>query len=342
MLTVKNLTISLREGSFERQLIENISFTLKSGESLGIVGESGSGKTITALSILKLLPPGMRISGGDILLEQTQPPATAPEISVETPPMLNLATLSEKQIIAFRGRVISMIFQEPMTSLNPSMRCGDQIGEAVGLHTDLSGLNVKDKVKSLLAEVHLPGSAEFYRKYPHQLSGGQRQRVMIAMALAGNPEILIADEPTTALDVTVQKKILELLEEIRKNRQMSMLFISHDLGVIRTICENALVMYDGKIVEAGKVSQLFDNAGNPYTKGLIACRPGKSETGSNKPQRLPTLSDFMDQSSVSISQPEAGNPKPGRDKKPLRPIDQITTTPEESPLLEVSNLRVEY
>ncbi len=349
MLTVKNLYITLNEGALSKKVVENISFTLKPGESLGIVGESGSGKTITALSLLQLLPPGMKISRGQILLEK--------------PGGTDLAVLSEKQMQAYRGKVIAMIFQEPMSSLNPSMRCGDQISEAVRLHVRLSAWDARARTLSLLEEVHLPAEPGFYGKYPHQLSGGQRQRVMIAMALAGNPDILIADEPTTALDVTVQKKILRLLTEIRQNRQMSILFISHDLGVIRSVCENTLVMYQGKIVESGRVAELFSRPKHPYTRGLIACRP----LPGNKPHRLHTLADFMDQGDQIDSQGELPDDlteqtsfravKPGMESELPESKQDLAITqskPSESPesappllenappLLEVRNLQVVY
>jgi peptide/nickel transport system ATP-binding protein len=285
---------------------------------MGIVGESGSGKTITALSLLKLLPPGMSISDGQIRWHGSR------EQDVD------LAMLDEKEIQQVRGRQISMIFQEPMTSLNPSRRCGWQIREAVSLHLGESPKRATSQTMQLLKEVHLPADKAFYNKYPHQLSGGQRQRIMIAMALAGNPLLLIADEPTTALDVTVQKKILDLLDEIRRNRGMSMLFISHDLGVIRHICDSALVMYQGEVVESGRVDDLFDDPQHPYTRGLISCRP---MLGSN-PGRLPTLADYLSPG-LDTEQADPGKPETG------------TATAQESqqyeiPLLKVSELHTRY
>jgi peptide/nickel transport system ATP-binding protein len=296
VLTVKGLTVTHKDSFHERNIVEDISFILKPGEALGIVGESGSGKTITALSVLQLLPPGMRISAGQIFLEAPAYIDGGKSGNVEdhvkqtSENSMDLATFGEKQMQAVRGKVISMVFQEPMTSLNPSMRCSDQIREAVKIHRGSSPADAREIVFSLMEEVRLPFGREFFRKYPHQLSGGQRQRIMIAMALAGNPRILIADEPTTALDLRVQRKILDLLQEILHNRRMGLLFISHDLGVIRSVCKNALVMYRGNIVESGPVSRLFSRPEHPYTRGLIACRP---VPGSN-PYRLPTLTDFMD------------------------------------------------
>jgi peptide/nickel transport system ATP-binding protein len=356
VLTVKGLTVTHQDSFHERNIVEDISFVLKPGEALGIVGESGSGKTITALSVLQLLPPGMRISAGQILLEapaNTDGGRSGKAENHAKPSHVNpvdLARLGEKQMRAYRGSVISMVFQEPMTSLNPSMRCGDQIREALQIHRGSSTVDAPEIVFSLMEEVRLPSGREFYRKYPHQLSGGQRQRIMIAMALAGNPRILIADEPTTALDLTVQKKILDLLQEIRQNRRMSFLFISHDLGVIRSVCENALVMYRGNIVESGPVSRLFSRPQHPYTRGLIACRP---VPGSN-PYRLPTLADFMDPAGerLSVEKPSghqfsAGSlsgERPSGDRLPVEGLSGNHPPGEDSPvpLLEVKNLQIEY
>jgi peptide/nickel transport system ATP-binding protein len=311
--SVNNLTIKLKEESRSRIIVRDISFSLEPGVSMGIVGESGSGKTITALSLLKLLPPRMFISDGQIHWHGSRNQD------------VDLAMLDEKEIQKIRGRQISMIFQEPMTSLNPSLRCGWQIREAVSLHLGESPKRIMSQTLQLLKEVQLPSDKAFYNKYPHQLSGGQRQRIMIAMALAGNPSLLIADEPTTALDVTVQKKILDLLDDIRRNRGMSMLFISHDLGVIRQICENALVMYQGEVVESGRVDDLFDDPQHPYTRGLISCRPMLG----SRPVRLPTLADFLSPG------PDAGEPEPG-------PAISQATHAEEVPLLKVTDLHTRY
>ncbi len=325
--SVNNLTIKLKEESSSHIIVRDISFSLEPGVSIGIVGESGSGKTITALSLLKLLPPRMYISDGQIRWHGSM------DLDVD------LARLDEKEIQRIRGRQISMIFQEPMTSLNPSLRCGWQIREAVSLHLGESPKRAASQTLQLLKEVQLPADKAFYNKYPHQLSGGQRQRIMIAMALAGNPSLLIADEPTTALDVTVQKKILDLLDEIRRNRGMSMLFISHDLGVIRQICDNVLVMYQGKLVESGRVDDLFDDPQHPYTRGLISCRPMLE----SKPGRLPTLADFLSPG------PDAEEPDPGKTEQG-QPADKTGTgtarpqepQQEEIPLLKVSDLHTRY
>jgi peptide/nickel transport system ATP-binding protein len=252
---------------------------------------------------------------------------------------VDLARLDEKEIQRIRGREISMIFQEPMTSLNPSLRCGWQIREAVSLHLGESPKRAASQTLQLLKEVQLPADKAFYNKYPHQLSGGQRQRIMIAMALAGNPSLLIADEPTTALDVTVQKKILDLLDEIRRNRGMSMLFISHDLGVIRQICDNVLVMYQGKLVESGRVDDLFDDPQHPYTRGLISCRPMLE----SKPGRLPTLADFLSPGHYA-EEPDPGRPEQGQpaEKPGTRAARPQEPQQEEIPLLKVIDLHTRY
>ncbi len=325
--SVNNLTIKLKEESSSHIIVRDISFSLEPGVSMGIVGESGSGKTITALSLLKLLPPRMYISDGQIRWHGSMDQD------------VDLARLDEKEIQRIRGRQISMIFQEPMTSLNPSLRCGWQIREAVSLHLGESPKRAASQTLQLLKEVQLPADKAFYNKYPHQLSGGQRQRIMIAMALAGNPSLLIADEPTTALDVTVQKKILDLLDEIRRNRGMSMLFISHDLGVIRQICDNVLVMYQGKLVESGRVDDLFDDPQHPYTRGLISCRPMLE----SKPGRLPTLADFLSPGHYA-EKPDPGKPEQGQpaDKPGTRAARPQEPQQEEIPLLKVSDLHTRY
>ncbi len=325
--SVNNLTIKLKEENSSQIIVRDISFSLEPGASMGIVGESGSGKTITALSLLKLLPPRMYISDGQIRWHG----------SID--PDVDLARLDEKEIQRIRGREISMIFQEPMTSLNPSLRCGWQIREAVSLHLGESPKRAASQTLQLLKEVQLPADKAFYNKYPHQLSGGQRQRIMIAMALAGNPSLLIADEPTTALDVTVQKKILDLLDEIRRNRGMSMLFISHDLGVIRQICDNVLVMYQGKLVESGRVDDLFDDPQHQYTRGLISCRPMLE----SKPGRLPTLADFLSPGHYA-EEPDPGRPEQGQsaEKPGTRAARPQEPQQKEIPLLKVSDLHTRY
>lgn len=285
LLDVNNLSVSFKSKLGNQQVLKNISFSLNKAKTLGIVGESGSGKSLTALSILKLLPQNANINGGDIIYY-----AKDKEI--------NILQLSEKELLNVRGRNISMIFQEPTTSLNPSLKCGDQVIEILVNHTNLNIKAAKNRVLELFGEVKLPNPERIYQSYPHEISGGQKQRVMIAMAIALKPTILIADEPTTALDVTVQKTILELLKQIQKKYQMSIIFISHDLGVISQIADDVLVMYKGEIVEFGKSKQVLLNPVHPYTRGLLNCRPDLNI--SNK--RLSVLSDFLEPNTKKVSE----------------------------------------
>lgn len=281
LLEVKNLTTEFQTEAQIVRAVDNVSFTLERGKTLGIVGESGSGKSVTSLSVMRLIatPPG-KISAGEIFYHQ------------ENGEKIDLLRISEDEMRKYRGNRISMIFQEPMTSLNPVFRCGEQIMEAVMLHQKVSKAEARERTLHLLREVQLPRPETMIDQYPHQLSGGQKQRVMIAMAMSCNPDLLIADEPTTALDVTVQKTILDLMRDLRVQRNMSMMFITHDLGVIAEIADDVIVMYKGKIVEAGKVQEIFQNPQHPYTKGLLACRPRLDK----KLRILPTVKDFMEES----------------------------------------------
>ncbi len=277
LLQVKGLTTAFQtdEGSFKA--VNNISFVLKKGEVLGIVGESGSGKSVTSLSIMQLIQaPAGKIIAGEINYN----------INGE---LINLLSLPENKKRNYRGKEIAMIFQEPMTSLNPVLTCGYQVAEALILHLKLSKKEAKAKTIALFQKVQLPRPDDIYKSYPHQLSGGQKQRVMIAMAISCNPSVLIADEPTTALDVTVQKTILELLKELQRETNMSIIFITHDLGVIAELANRVMVMYKGKIVEEGDVTEVFQNPAHPYTKGLLACRPLLN----TRLSKLPTIPDFM-------------------------------------------------
>jgi peptide/nickel transport system ATP-binding protein len=253
--------------------VEDLSFRLEQGRTLGIVGESGSGKSITSLSIMRLLASTAKIETGRISLLGK-----------------DLVRLPERQMQAIRGRDISMIFQEPMTSLNPVFTVGAQIMEAIILHQKVSKAEARERTISLLREVGIPKPEQRVDSYPHQMSGGQKQRVMIAMALSCNPQLLIADEPTTALDVTIQAQILEILRKLRDERGMAIIFITHDLGVIAEIADDVLVMFQGQEVEYGPVLEIFSQPKHPYTKGLLACRP-RLET---KYRRLPTVDDFME------------------------------------------------
>jgi peptide/nickel transport system ATP-binding protein len=278
LLEVKNLVTEFRTEDETVRAVNGISFTLHQGETLGIVGESGTGKSVTSLSIMRLVksPPG-KISGGEIIYH-----------SKKFGPV-DLLKLSEEEIRLFRGNDIAMIFQEPMTSLNPVYSCGDQVMEAILLHQHCTPKSARQKTLELFKEVQLPRPEAMMDAFPHQLSGGQRQRVMIAMAISCNPSILVADEPTTALDVTVQDTILKLLQKLQKERGMSIVFITHDLGVIAELADRVIVMYKGKIVEEGSAWKIFANPQHPYTKGLLACRPPLSK----RYHWLPTISDFM-------------------------------------------------
>ena len=255
LLSVENLSVKFATQTGEVAAVRDVSFSIPEGGTLGLVGESGSGKSATSLAIMRLLPPQATISG---------------KISFSHQELLSLDGESMRRI---RGSGISMIFQEPMTALNPVMRVGDQVAEAVLAHQRLSKREAWDRAISALREVAIPDPERRAKDYPHQLSGGQRQRVMIAMALVNNPRLLIADEPTTALDVTIQAQVLELLRELRQRHKLAVLFISHDLGVISQVANQVAVMYAGEIVEMGAVEQIFSAASHPYTRGLISAIP---------------------------------------------------------------------
>jgi ATPase components of various ABC-type transport systems, contain duplicated ATPase len=260
--------------------VDKISFTLNRGETLGIVGESGSGKSVSVFSIMRLIPdPPGKITGGKIFYDS------------KDSGRVDLLSITEKQMLHYRGNEISMIFQEPMTSLNPVFRCGEQVVEAIELHQKVSHQEAKERTLNLFNEVKLPNPERIFQAYPHQLSGGQKQRVMIAMAMSCNPHILIADEPTTALDVTVQATILDLMRQLRDEIGMSIIFITHDLGVIGEIADKVAVMYKGKIVEQGTTLDIFSNPQHPYTKSLLACRPPLGI----RLKKLPVISDFMNE-----------------------------------------------
>lgn len=278
LLDVRNLTVQFRHEDGANVAVRQINFTVKKGQVLGIVGESGSGKSVTSLSVLRLLsiPPAEIVSG---------------EIWFDSPSKgwIDLLKLSQEEIRTIRGNEISMIFQEPMTSLNPVYTCGNQVQEALILHEGLNKEHAKQRTLELFEKVRLPNPTRIFNAYPHEISGGQKQRVMIAMALSCQPSLLIADEPTTALDVTVQATILELLNTIRTEFGTSILFITHDLGVIAEISDEVMVMYRGDVVEKGANLDIFANPQHPYTKGLLACRPKLDF----KLKLLPIVSDFM-------------------------------------------------
>lgn len=280
ILEIKNLEVCFDSEEGPISAIKKISFEVKKGEALGIVGESGSGKSVTALATMGLIPkPSGKITSGEIIFNS------------KNFGKIDLCRLTPKELRQIRGREIAMIFQEPMTSLNPVYTCGNQVMEAILLHEkNISQKEAKERTIELFKKVRLPEPERKFNSYPHEISGGQKQRVMIAMALSCNPSILIADEPTTALDVTVQKTILELFQYLREEEDMTIIFITHDLGVIAEIADRVMVMYRGKIMETNDTWNIFDDPKNPYTKGLLACRPRLDI----KMKVLPTISDFME------------------------------------------------
>lgn len=273
ILDIKNLSLSFAKN----EILKNLNFSVKKGKIIGIVGESGSGKSITALNIMGLLPDAAVVSDKSKIEFNS------------SKGKIDLLKISKEEYRKYRGNEIGMIFQEPMTSLNPSLRCGEQVEECIRLHLKLSKSAARKRVIELFNKVLLPDAERIYKSYPHQLSGGQRQRVMIAMAISCEPKVLIADEPTTALDVTVQRAILDLIKGLQQDSQMSCLFISHDLGVIAEICDEVIVMFKGEIVEHGSVEQVFNSPKESYTKGLIACRPLLDI----RYKKMPTIADFL-------------------------------------------------
>lgn len=300
LLRVENLELLIETESGPINPITDISFKLNAGETIGIVGESGSGKSLTALSILRLIPRGnSRITRGKVFFHGE-----------------DLTQYSEKQMRFIRGDRISMIFQEPMTSLNPVFTVGDQIMEPLIEHQKMSKKEAKQKAISLLYDVRIAEPETRLGQYPHQLSGGMRQRVMIAMALACSPDLLIADEPTTALDVTVQAQILELIKEISKSRGMSVMLITHDLGVVSEVCDNVIVMYAGQIVESASVETIFADPQHPYTRALLKCIP-TMETEDEElfviegsvpgPRAMPTGCRFQDRCAHKTESCEKGH-----------------------------------
>lgn len=318
ILEISNLSISFRNDEGWNKAVDNVSFSVNKAETIGIVGESGSGKSVTSLSVLQLLPPTMsRIDSGNIVYHHNGT-------------VIDLLKLKESEIRKIRGNRIAMIFQEPMTSLNPVMRCGKQITESVILHLKYSKQQAKEYTLKLFRDVLIPDPEYAFRAYPHQLSGGQKQRVMIAMAISCSPDIIIADEPTTALDVTVQNSVLKLLKDLQKKFSLSLIFISHDLGVISEIADRVLVMNKGVIVEQNKSKEIFSNPQHPYTKGLMACRPPLFE----RPLRLITVSDFTE--AIGNKPPEikieTGEVREQRLKELYKP----------EPFLQVNNLSVKF
>jgi peptide/nickel transport system ATP-binding protein len=310
ILSIDNLDISFLKERKYLPVVHQLTYELYENEILGIVGESGSGKSVSSLAIMGLLPSSIsKIANGSIVFEGK-----------------DISLLSDQEFQKIRGNEIAMVFQEPMSSLNPSMKCGMQVAEILEIHTSLSKKEIKNQVISLFEKVKLPNPEELFSKYPHQISGGQKQRVMIAMAIACKPKILIADEPTTALDVTVQKEIIQLLKELQRETKMSILFISHDLSLVSEIANRVLVMYKGQIVEQGIAKEIFENPQHNYTKALIASRPSLDF----RLKRLPTIQDFLKESFKSeiVSAEE-------RNKNQLKIYSK-------SPLLEVKNIGKDY
>jgi len=318
--------------------VKNISFTVNRGEITALVGESGSGKTVTALSILQLLAsPPASYSSGEILFSE------------DNNHFEDLLRKDRKELKHIRGNKISMIFQEPMSSLNPVFTCGQQVMEAILSHKKISKEEARLQTVEWLSRVRLPQPKNIFYRYPHQLSGGQKQRVMIAMAMCCRPALLICDEPTTALDVTVQKTILELIRQLQKEQNMGVLFITHDLGVVAEIADKAAVMYKGEIVEQNSISEIFNRPQHPYTKALLACRPVNHQRG----ERLPVVSDFLQ---IERQNPRVNSQKiPGTQEQatsnPVRPGhpggQQLMTSPQGLPgsnqpitLLRVKDLSI--
>ncbi|MDC0574466.1 ABC transporter ATP-binding protein [Pirellulaceae bacterium] len=273
IIEIQNLRTYFNTDDGVVKAVDDLSLTIMPGHTLGVVGESGSGKSVTSLTIMKLLAATAEINSGSVMFLGQ-----------------DIVHLSEAEMRKLRGSEISMIFQEPMSSLNPVHKVGHQVMEAILEHQDVTKQEAQERTIELFDEVGIPDPAERLHYYPHQMSGGQKQRVMIAMALSCNPKLLIADEPTTALDVTVQKQILDLIRELRDERQMAVLFITHDLGVIAEIADDVMVMYRGRVVEKGDVLDIYENPQHPYTQGLLNCRPRLDTVY----KRLPTVSDFMD------------------------------------------------
>ena len=320
MLQLSELTVSFSSDTGCTTAVNDVSLKINKGETLGIVGESGSGKSVTSLAIMRLLPSkGCIINTGKIIYQP------------EDGGSIDLLNLEEREMRNYRGKEIAMIFQEPMTSLNPVHRCGEQVAEAIMLHEKITHQQARDKTLDLFREVLLPRPEDIYKAYPYQLSGGQKQRVMIAMAISCKPSLLIADEPTTALDVTVQKTILALLKTLQQKHGMGIIFISHDLGVVAEIADKVAIMYKGEIVEQGLISDVFNHPQHPYTQGLLACRPPLDK----RLRLLPTVSDFV---KGDISELNLPSLEVSQQERSLFHQELYSR----KPLLEVNNLQTHF
>lgn len=319
LLSIQNLSINFLVDGKLNKTLQNINLEVAKGELLAVVGESGSGKSVTSLSILQLLPqPPAQFETGEIILHNNDLD-------------FNILQLTNNQLHKLRGNKVAMIFQEPMTSLNPVITCGEQVMEVICLHKKISNEAAKEQTINLFKKVQLPNPDLLYNRYPHQISGGQKQRVMIAMAMSCEPDLLICDEPTTALDVTVQKNILALIKSLQIENNMGVIFITHDLSVVAEIADRIVVMYKGKIVETGFNKQIFTNPKHPYTKALLACRPGLYHKG----EKLPVVADFMN---------EDGTPTTliSDQTTSKKSVLQSTTKSNETPILKVEHLKVYY
>ncbi len=326
LLQIKNLSVDFKTEYGNTSAIKNISLEINKGEIVAIVGESGSGKTVTSLSILQLLQsPPAKYASGEILFSKDQNK------------QIDLLKLSEPEMRDIRGNEIAMIFQEPMTSLNPVQTCGSQVMEAIQSHEKKNKNSTRKKTIELFEQVQLPDPVNILDRYPHQLSGGQKQRVMIAMAMSCNPSLLIADEPTTALDVTVQKTILQLIKNLQQQHEMGVIYITHDLSLVAEIADKVIVMYKGSVVEAGSTKDIFLNAQHPYTKALLACRPVLHSKG----KRLPVVSDFLhDETKASNKLSVTSNEENIQITSDI--IHRTSDIQSSTPIFKVKNLKVYF
>ncbi|HEV8548789.1 MAG TPA: ABC transporter ATP-binding protein [Polyangiaceae bacterium] len=322
LLGVENLTTEFRSEQGTVRAVDHVSFTLERGEMLGIVGESGSGKSATSLSIMGLLPPRGRIVAGSVALAGR-----------------DLVALSEAERRALRGRRLAMIFQDPMTALNPYLRIGEQLTEGAIAHLGIGAREAERRAVALLERVRIADARARLRSYPHELSGGMRQRVLIAMALLCDPEVLIADEPTTALDVTVQAQILELLRELMRERRLGVVLISHDLGVVATTCDRVVVMYAGRVVELAPARELFARPLHPYTAALLGSLPRLESTAARRLEAIPGMPPRLDQGpfrecsfaprcrfvhdSCKVADPPLTEAGPGRLRRCVLPLEKL-------------------